>query len=179
MLTVFLFMQVFPFSSPDDVALAELDDAETSLLKELAGGSPLSEAEATALRNFHRRYNKALLEKLTLEREKARLAAENADIKGLLQQVCSALLLNPLRVSVSSGCPYRMIRVFVHLFEYLFVSATRLSELRFPWDAPALCERQFTTTGTLPLLCRPSPFLFPLRHCLSTLSHCRCSARIC
>jgi hypothetical protein len=48
-------------------------------------------SEFSALDGFWKRYNKALLDKLAVEKERAALAAENAQLKALLQQYLSGI----------------------------------------------------------------------------------------
>ena len=47
-----------------------------------------------ALRNFHRKYNKALSEKLVVENERNRLRAEKDQLMLLLKQVQDGLVVN-------------------------------------------------------------------------------------
>lgn len=47
----------------------------------------LDSGEVQALKLFHRRYNKVLLDKLSLEREHERLMKENEDLKSVMRQV--------------------------------------------------------------------------------------------
>jgi hypothetical protein len=47
--------------------------------------------EYTALDNFWKRYNKAMLDKLAIERERAALKKENDQLKGMLQQYLTGI----------------------------------------------------------------------------------------
>ena len=48
----------------------------------------MDEEEYLKMTGFHKRYNRALLDKLTLARERDRLAQENAELQSVLAQVC-------------------------------------------------------------------------------------------
>ena len=62
--------------------------------------------EYTALENFWKRYNKALLDKLALDREKQTLEDENSKLKALLKQYLDGELMR---------CPRLIITNFVFL----------------------------------------------------------------
>ncbi len=47
--------------------------------------------EYSALDNFWKRYNKALLDKLAIEKERAALTAENEQLKAMLQQYLNGI----------------------------------------------------------------------------------------
>ena len=61
------------------------------------------------LANFHKKYNKALLDKLMIEREQARLEQENAELAAILKQylegvsVSSSVLSEPNPLLVVNG----------------------------------------------------------------------------
>ncbi|KAL3161027.1 Para-hydroxybenzoate--polyprenyltransferase, mitochondrial precursor (PHB:polyprenyltransferase) [Trebouxia sp. C0009 RCD-2024] len=57
-----------------------------------AAGNPVSEWEY--LNNFFKRYNKAFLDKAAVDKERARLAAENADLRTILQQYLDGISVN-------------------------------------------------------------------------------------
>ncbi len=93
-----LSLQILPFWQAtlstelgDDVAKLEAEaTAKTGpdFDDELFGGMPaLDPSSVDALRNFHKKYNKVLLDKLALERERDRLAEEREGLKSVLQQV--------------------------------------------------------------------------------------------
>ncbi len=104
-------VQVAPFS------MGEFDDVElpeAGLLKLPLAHVDVDEAEFTKLAGFQRRFNKALLDKLMVERERERLAQENAELQAVLKQVrlelnCTAWLQTgfnpapPLCAAVSGG----------------------------------------------------------------------------
>ena len=79
----------------------------------LFGGMPaLDPSSVDALRNFHKKYNKVLLDKLALERERDRLAEEREGLKSVLQQVRAIPRWWLLRLRVArvrwvggGGCP--------------------------------------------------------------------------
>jgi hypothetical protein len=91
-------VQVFPFPVPlaetegletrselaEQLEVAGLSDSVGLLDKELGHMTP---EELSALKLFHRKYNKTMIDNLVLQRERARLVQENEDIKSLLQQV--------------------------------------------------------------------------------------------
>ncbi|DBA85017.1 TPA: Para-hydroxybenzoate--polyprenyltransferase, mitochondrial precursor (PHB:polyprenyltransferase), variant 2 [Trebouxia sp. C0005] len=55
-------------------------------------GSPVSEWDY--LNNFFKRFNKAFLDKAAVDKERARLAAENADLRTILQQYLDGISVN-------------------------------------------------------------------------------------
>jgi len=76
-----LLISHFSFSSLNLKQVAEGGEVDPSLLV----------TEAThALGNFHKKYNAALAEKLTVENERRRLRDENEQLMGLLKQVSVA-----------------------------------------------------------------------------------------
>lgn len=88
--------KVAPFESE---TFTDMDEALTTGAGKLGGaglGAIISEAEMTALSGFHRRYNRVLMDKLTLARERERLAHENSELQSVLKQYLEG-------VSVSSG----------------------------------------------------------------------------
>ena len=97
-------MQILPFwqtmTSPelaDDIAKleAEVEGKDVSSFDEA-----LDAAGLEALRNFHKKFNKVLLDKLALERERARLAEEQEGLKNVLQQVRQGKVSHALPWSV-------------------------------------------------------------------------------
>ena len=56
------------------------------------GGGPVPEWDY--LDNFHKRYNRALLDKIAVQREKDRLERENADLQAILKQYLDGISVN-------------------------------------------------------------------------------------
>jgi hypothetical protein len=83
--------QILPFwqsmtsaALADDIAKLE---AEVAVKDAPDFDEALDAAGVDALRNFHKKFNKVLLDKLALERERSRLAEEQEGLKSVLQQV--------------------------------------------------------------------------------------------
>ena len=52
-----------------------------------------TEWNTNAMENFHKKYNKVLLDKMAIEVEKARLAKENSDLRAILQQYLDGIAI--------------------------------------------------------------------------------------
>lgn len=72
--------------SEEEVEPLKLSDTELDHLPDGIARDSLDPAELGALANFQRKYNTVLLSKLALDRQKARLQEENANLQSVLRQ---------------------------------------------------------------------------------------------
>ncbi|DBA94555.1 hypothetical protein WJX77_004903 [Trebouxia sp. C0004] len=86
------------FDDGDHAGMSRLMSRRENNFKQGSGhaldhaGSPVSEWDY--LNNFFKRYNKAFLDKAAVDKERARLAAENADLRTILQQYLDGISVN-------------------------------------------------------------------------------------
>lgn len=78
--------KVTPFALTAEAA-AEVDETVEGMSSAPLEGFDVSEEEMGKLVGFHRRYNRALLDKLTMTRERERLVQENMELQSVLKQV--------------------------------------------------------------------------------------------
>ncbi|CAL1546681.1 unnamed protein product [Lymnaea stagnalis] len=85
--------KVLPFYA-SSLTKEELEDVEKAVLE--PPSQPMAEAmhEYTALENFWKRYNKVLLDKLALEKEKQTMNYENQQLRMLLKQYLDGISVN-------------------------------------------------------------------------------------
>lgn len=96
--------QVYPFASPAaEVAPEEVKPGttakpppahQTSTWTHAAPGQSTFVGPEDRMLNFHRKYNKALVETVAIEKEKNRLVSENAQLQDLITQ-----FINGTRIS--------------------------------------------------------------------------------
>ena len=85
--------KVLPFYQSDEVTLDE--DVENKIpVDEIQGLKKKKYNEFQLLDNFYKRYNKVLLDKLAIEKQKATLEKENMFFKSLLKQYLDGVSVN-------------------------------------------------------------------------------------
>ncbi|EGB10296.1 hypothetical protein AURANDRAFT_23262 [Aureococcus anophagefferens] len=86
--------KVIPFQANPNNTEADADEAAAALQTSswTADGKPVQ--EWCHLDNFLRKYNKVLLDKLAIERERERLEAENGDLQTILKQYFDGVSVN-------------------------------------------------------------------------------------
>jgi hypothetical protein len=70
------------------------DEALDATEEQKKASSDLATDEWNYLNNFYRMYNKALLDKLSIEKDKERLQKENADLQSILKQYIDGISVN-------------------------------------------------------------------------------------
>lgn len=83
--------KVLPFYQSDEVTL---DDPPEIPVEKIEGMKKAKYNEFQLLDNFYKRYNKVLLDKLAIEKQKATLEKENMFFKSLLKQYLDGVSVN-------------------------------------------------------------------------------------
>lgn len=83
--------KVLPFYQSDEVTLEEVPDI---YIEKIEGIKKNQYNEFQLLDNFYKRYNKVLLDKLAIEKQKATLEKENMFFKSLLKQYLDGVSVN-------------------------------------------------------------------------------------
>lgn len=83
--------KVLPFYQSDEVTLDEVPDIK---VEKIEGMKKQKYNEFQLLDNFYKRYNKVLLDKLAIEKQKATLEKENMFFKSLLKQYLDGVSVN-------------------------------------------------------------------------------------
>lgn len=83
--------KVLPFYQSDEVTLEEVPDIH---VEKIEGLKKQTYNEFQLLDNFYKRYNKVLLDKLAIEKQKATLEKENMFFKSLLKQYLDGVSVN-------------------------------------------------------------------------------------
>ena len=82
---------MLPFYQSDEVTLDEIPDIK---VEKIEGMKKQKYNEFQLLDNFYKRYNKVLLDKLAIEKQKATLEKENMFFKSLLKQYLDGVSVN-------------------------------------------------------------------------------------
>jgi hypothetical protein len=83
--------KVLPFYQSDEVQMEEIPDI---YIEKIEGMKKAKYNEFQLLDNFYKRYNKVLLDKLAIEKQKATLEKENMFFKSLLKQYLDGVSVN-------------------------------------------------------------------------------------
>ena len=83
--------KVLPFYHSDEVSMEEVPDMHIERIEGMRRGMY---NEFQLLDNFYKRYNKVLLDKLAIEKQKATLEKENMFFKSLLKQYLDGVSVN-------------------------------------------------------------------------------------
>ena len=83
--------KVLPFYQSDEVQMEEVPDI---YIEKIEGMKKAKYNEFQLLDNFYKRYNKVLLDKLAIEKQKATLEKENMFFKSLLKQYLDGVSVN-------------------------------------------------------------------------------------
>lgn len=83
--------KVLPFYQSDEITLEEVPDI---YVEKIEGMKKNTYNEFQLLDNFYKRYNKVLLDKLAIEKQKATLEKENMFFKSLLKQYLDGVSVN-------------------------------------------------------------------------------------
>ena len=83
--------EVLPFYQSDEVTFDDVPEIE---VEKIEGMKKAKYNEFQLLDNFYKRYNKVLLDKLAIEKQKATLEKENMFFKSLLKQYLDGVSVN-------------------------------------------------------------------------------------